>query len=354
MLNVLNRQKIELAGLDIGSAVVKLVRLNKGEDGYTLVAAACESIVPCPDDNEQHRQNCIDAIKTCLAQTDLKNQGIVCGLAGPEVVVRGFTFPPLPDVAVAQAVRMEAQQVCPLDMQQSVLDYQLIETDPVHATSKARPRRGVMAVATQHVIQGSEQLLAEAGTRAVMVDVNALALLNCLNELKTLDAQETAAVIDIGSSQTNVVIYGKDGLPFVRDINTAAGTMVKQIGRDLGITEHEIWQMFTRKQASEPLDSNLLLALNNAIVPLANAINETLRFYSFQEKKSSVDRIFLCGGFALIDPFMEFLSDALSVPVEILNPFSVIHDSTEFGGNEALKKNGPAFAVATGLAMRGI
>lgn len=353
-LNLLNHQKIELAGMDIGTSAVKLVQLEKVEDGYALVSACAEQIAPCPNDEKQQRQSRADAVKSCLAKANLKSKNIICGISGPEVIVRGFTFPPLPDQAVGQAVQMEAQQVCPLDMQQSVLDYQLIATGQTKSASKAQPRRGVMAVATQRVIEESEKLLAEAGAKAVMVDVNALALLNCLNELKTLDKQETVAVIDIGGLQTNVLVYGHDGLPFVRDINTASGEIIKKISGELKLTEKEIWQMFAQEQASGQLDNNLLLALNNAVVPLANAINETLRFYSFQEKKSGVDRIFLCGGFALIDAFVEFLTDALSVPVEMLNPFLTIKDSISAGLNEELKKNGPVFAVATGLAMRAL
>ena len=74
MLNVLNRQKIELAGLDIGSSAVKLVRLSKSDDGYALIAAASESIASCPDNEKQQRQNCVDAIKTCLQKAALKKQ----------------------------------------------------------------------------------------------------------------------------------------------------------------------------------------------------------------------------------------------------------------------------------------
>ena len=146
MLNILNRQKIQLAGLDIGSSAVKLVRLNKTEHGYALVATASESIVPCPGDEKQHRQNCIDAIKTCLQKAELKNGNVVCGISGPEVVVRGFTFPPLPDAAIEQAVQMEAQQVCPLDMKHSVIDFQLIETARTAlaaGSEKATVRQGV-------------------------------------------------------------------------------------------------------------------------------------------------------------------------------------------------------------------
>ncbi|MHC4855067.1 MAG: type IV pilus assembly protein PilM [Planctomycetota bacterium] len=336
-LNLLNRQKIEFAGLDIGTSAVKLVHLDKTADGYALVHASAEQIVPCSGDESKQQQDRADAVKACLAKANLRSRNIVCGISGPEVIVRGFTFPPLPDQAVEQAVQMEARQVCPLD---------------IH--SKAQPRHGVMAVAPQRAIQEAERLVTEAGAKPVIVDVNALALLNCLNELKPLSAQETAAVIDVGGSQTNVIIYGYDGLPFVRDINTAGNTIVQQISKAMDVTEKEIWQMFAQESSSSQLDNNLLLALNNAVVPLANAINETLRFYSFQEKKSGVDRIFLCGGFALIGAFVEFLTDALSAPVEILNPFSVITDSAAAGQNETLKQNGPAFAVAAGLAMRAL
>jgi len=354
MLNLLNRQKIELTGLDIGSSSVKLVRLNKGDEGYTLVAAAAEPIALCPDDEKQYRQNCVDAIKSCLKKANLKHKHVVCGVSGPEVVVRGFTFPPLPDTAVEQAVRMEAEQVCPLDMKHSVLDFQLVETlQTILADDAGKPavRQGVMTVATESAIRQQTELLAQCGINPVMVDVNALALLNCLNGLESLAVHETVAVIDIGNTLTNVVIYGCDGLPFVRDVNIAGSNIIQAISRETELPEEQVRQAL-QEQGTELQDNKLLLALNNALVPLVNTINETLRFYSFQEKKTGVDRVFLCGGFALIDVFVEFLTDAMSTPVALLDPFSMMRCDPTVDSNETLEKNGPAFAVATGLAMR--
>jgi len=194
--------------------------------------------------------------------------------------------------------------------------------------------------------------LTQSGAKAAIVDVNALALLNCLNELESLGERETVAVIDIGNALTNVVIYGCEGLPFVRDINIAGAQIIQEISRQTELTEDQIRQVLTQNQSSDQLDSNLLLAMNNAIGPLVNAINETLRFYSFQEKTSGVDRIFLCGGFVLIDAFVEFLTDAVSTSITLLNPFSTIQYDPDADGNNGLEKDGPAFAVAAGLAMR--
>lgn len=355
MLNVLNRHKIELAGLDIGSSAVKLVRLNKGIHGYTLVTAVAEPIADGGDDKQQQRQNCVNAVRNCLQKSGLRQKNVVCGVSGREVVVRGFTFPSLPDAAVQQAVRMEAQQVCPLDIHQSVLDFQLINTpvtEPKAKGEKARTRAGVMTVGTQRVIDEQTALLTDAGGKALMVDVNVLALLNCLNQLELIEPRETVAVIDVGNALTNVVIYGQDGLPFVRDISQAGEKIVQQMSRDLDISEQDVRQLLIREQVSDQLDDKLLLSLNNAIAPLANAVNETLRFYSFQEKQSGVNRIFLCGGFALIDAFVEFFTDALPVPVGLLNPFTNIESQKSADETEALVKNGPVYAAAVGLAMR--
>ena len=354
-LRLLNHKKIELAGLDIGSAAVKLVRLHRSGSDYTLVSAAVEPIAASQNDAKLQRQNTLDAVQACLQKTNWKGKSVVCGISGTDVVVRGFTFPPLPDAAIEQAVRMEAQQVCPLDMNQSTLDFQLIQTapeTPEKTASKAKVRRGVMAVGANRTIQERTDLLTEAGVKPLMMDVDSLAMLNCLNELQLVEPQETAAVIDIGNVLTNVVIYGRDGLPFVRNINTAGGTIIRHISGELDTPDEDIWNQFTQNGEADQLDDRFLLSLNNAIVPLMNSINETLRFYSFQEKQSGVDRIFLCGGLALIKPFVEFLSDALSVPVESLNPFTKMACNTQNKTHQALIKNGPVFAIATGLAMR--
>lgn len=351
MLSLLKRQTIELAGLDIGTSAVKLVQLSKAEHGYKLVNAVVEPVAVCLDDQDQYRKNTIKSIRSCLQKTGLKSKSLVCGVCGSDVVVRGFTFPPLPDQAVEQAVRMEAQQVCPLDLDKSALDYQLIEIPQQEEIGKARPRAGVMAVATEKMLQDRTSLLAEADTKAIMMDANALALLNCLNELQLANAEETVAIIDIGGAMSNIVIYGQDGLPFVRDINIAGDQIAGQIAEELQISAEQVWQ--TLSMQPEQADRKLLLALNNAIVQLATAINETLRFYSFQEKKSGVDRILLCGGFALIGPFIEFLTDALSIPVSVMNPFSKINCS-DSQSIQSVIENGPVFAVAAGLAMRNI
>lgn len=351
-LNVLKKQNIELAGLDIGSAAAKLVCLKKSQGGYTLTAACHEPFPSGADADATPSQNYLDAVKACLRAGGPRSKNVVCGVSGPEVIVRGFKFPALPEQAIEQAVNMEARQVCPFDVNQSSVDFQLVQTPDSQLSgknSKVQPRWGVMTAATNRIIRERIEYIEKAGSQTLMVDVNALALLNCLTEFTDLPQQGTVAVIDIGETLTNVVIYGRDGLPFVRDIAIAGGHVIDEIAHKLEMSKEEVLNTLIDKTDNDRRDQ-ALLALNNAIRKMINAINETLRFYSFQDKDADVEQIYLCGGYALLETFLEFLTDALPAPVSLLNPFAQMKCSEHI--DQTILQNGPMFAVAAGLAVR--
>ena len=359
LTKLLNKLKtnIDLVGLDIGTTSVKLIQLLKAANGYTVSAAVQEQIESSPEGEKTDQARVIDAVKKCLKKADLKSQNVVCGIAGPEVVVRGFDFPPLPEAAIEQAVRMEAQQVCPFESKNMVLDYQLVENrqvTPEQQASKVMPRTGLMVACTQELVKEKTRILTEAGAKPLLVDSDALALLNCLTELNLVDTDGTVAVIDIGWTLTNVIIYGKDGLPFVRDLNNAGAQMIQRVSQELQISEDEVCRVLRGQENSGPMQNKILLAMNNAIRPLAMAVNETLRFYSFQEKTSEVEKIYLSGGMSLVDTFVEFLSDAMPVQTQILDPFEKMHCEAGKEGNELIKTCGAGLALAAGLAMRTI
>lgn len=353
VMNLLSVKKMELVGIDVGSSAVKLIKLGRSGCGYTVRAAAMAEI-PSPSADSADASGIVGAIRQCLSIAQVKDRCAVCGVAGPEVMVRGFKFPPLPAKALDQAVQLEAHSVCPLDMKNSVLDYQLIGHDI--QTQEPRPQNGLMVAASDRLIQQRLAQLTGAGMKPVLMDSEALALLNCLNELNLLAPGGSAAVIDIGDSVTSVIIYGQNGLPFVRDLNIAGGSIIRQIAAEQQMEEKTVRNALCsggRAEITTEQRNKILLALNNAIRPLVMMINETLRFYSFQEKGSPVEQIFLCGGFSLVEMFTDMLTDALPVCTTILNPLEKIEWESPQDQNR-WKACGPVMAIAAGLAMRTI
>jgi len=356
LAGLLKARKTDLIGLDVGSRAVKLVRLRRSGGGYIVTAAGIADIGQADDGSSVADSKRVEeAIGRCLATAQVHERYAVAGLTGSEVMVRGFSFPPLPPEAVEQAVFLEAQSVCALDMKSSALDYQLVGADQDAGSdlTQPRPRCGLMAAASEHLIKQRTSQLTSAGLKPVYLDVEALALLNCVNELNLVDSQATCAIIDMGYSTTSVIIYGKNGLPFVRDLNSAGGGLLKQIAREHDTDERTVHEVLCDTQAgtcSREKRNSMLLSLNTAIRPLVMMINETIRFHSMHEK-DPVGQVFLCGGFSLVSTFTEMLSDALPVETAVLNPLDHVQWDVP-GGQQALKACGPALAVATGLAMR--
>ena len=65
----------------------------------------------------------------------------------------------------------------------------------------------------------------------------------------------------------------------------------------------------------------------------------------------------MCGGFALVDGFVEMLNEELPVEAKIWNPFEKVRLDTKRKRHESEAENilhskGPAMAVAAGLALR--
>ena len=87
---------------------------------------------------------------------------------------------------------------------------------------------------------------------------------------------------------------------------------------------------------------------------LIGEINETLRYYMREQRLQSIDKVYVCGGFSLVNGFVDILNRQIIFGASLWNPFDHIGRQPDAAGLEILDTAGPAFAVAAGLAMRSI
>ena len=344
-------QHDEVIGLDIGSSEVKMVQLHKYNGGYAVTAAGAVEIAASTKNNTQRETNTTKAIRECLQSAETNAQMTVCGVSGPEVAVRYFKFPSLLPGEIEGAVLLEAAQVCPFNVDDGTVDYQLISDGGDNVT-------GILVAATNKLIQRKKRLIENASLKCVLVDVEGLALLNCFSELKPNGSErkgssQTAAVLNVGNSHTVLAIMGDNGLPFIRDITCAGNDIVEQIAAENKVLTERVREILLgcENPAAEPEVGN---SLAGACEKLIVDVTETLRYYTAQEKSTVVEKVFVCGGFALVKGFVELLNSRLSTQAVLWNPFDKMRCDA-CGSHEAiLAKKGPAMAVAAGLAMRSI
>ncbi|HEV58022.1 MAG TPA: hypothetical protein ENN87_11110 [Phycisphaerales bacterium] len=348
---------IELIGLDIGTAWVKLVQLRRDNNGYVGTKIAVEPIEADGSDEPPAEVRVARAVRQCLKQAGV-NAHAVCAVCGPEVMVRTFRFPHLPAEALGQAVLLEAQQVCPLDITTSVVDYRLVQPpDPSAkeddaASEGPASKQGVLVVAPNETIQRQVQQARAGSAKVALVDVEGLALLNCVSAFEHREHHTSIAVVNVGKTYTNVAVLGSDGLPFIRDLPTAANDIIASIAQTTGNDPNTVEQAVADPEKATTLGLDMPAALRESCRGLVTSISETLRYYGLQEGADPIRRILLCGGFALVGEFVQMLDHALTEEVVVFNPFAEIPWVGDRTGLEWAQRVGPVLAVATGLAMR--
>lgn len=340
----------EVVGLDIGSSTVKLVQLRKDEAGYAVTAAGIANVAPYGEDNNLRRINTVRAIRECVRITGVKTRYAVCGISGPEVAVRDFRFPSLPAEEVEGAVLLEAAQVCPFNTEDGAVDWQLIADGGGGVA-------GILVAATNLLIRRKVQLAKEASIDCVLMDVDGMALLNCFSEIEKAEPGQTIAILNIGSTYTTLAIMGENCWPFIRDIRYTGNDIVGQIAEENNISADDVKGILfaDSTEARTKLHDSLGKACEKLIVD----VTETSRYYKTQEKTATFEKLFVCGGFAMVKGFMELLNTQLPVKSMLWNPFDKIRCDVGHGARAVLQKNilaknGPAMAVACGLAMRTI
>ena len=351
------RQKIEdrrVFGLDIGSSSVNAVQLRKKGGSWVVIAANRVKIPTNENEDQQQRQiNTVNAINKCLEPLKTRNRLAVCSVSGSEAAVRDFKFPSLPLDEMEPAVMLEATQVCPFNADDITVDYQLLSNNQDTAS-------GLLVAATNQLVESKVKLAKQASLDCVLMDADGLALLNCLSECeKGDDGKTTTAILNIGDSYTTLAIMNGRGTqypPFVRDMAYAGIDIVKAIAEEKNMSIKDVESAIDGFEGdnSEEQPVTSKDSLEKACKKLIVDVTETLRYYTAQEKSSFVERIFVCGGFAMVPGLIELLDKQLPAKIVLWNPFEKISCAAGQSCEDMLKKEGPAMVIAAGLAMRSI
>lgn len=341
-----------VVGLDIGLSSVKSVCLQKGNDGYKVTSCGFAEIPNGSEEENQRKKlsNIVRTIRECLDMSGTRARYAVCGVSGPEVAVRDFSFPALPPDEVEGAVKLEASQVCPFNTEDSTVDYQLI-------SNGGEDIRGILVAATNALVKSKQFLAKEAALDCALMDVDGLALLNCFRELETSVPGQAAAILNVGGSYINLAIVSDKGWPFVRDMISVGDDIVKKMASDKEVPVKTIRQVLAGKSKMDK--EEYVNSLREASKKLVADISETLRYYDTQKRAEPLEKIYVCGDFALAEGFIDVLNNQLPVETVLWNPFGKIKCDTGRGHRgllqkSLLSKSGPAMAVAAGLAMRSI
>ncbi len=341
----------EIVGVDIGSHSVKIVQLRRASAGWIVTNAGIVDISEKGADSPARREtNCARAVMNCVRVSDAGRRFAVCGVSGPEVAVRNFEFPAVPAEEISRAVELEAKQVCPFNVSDIAVDYHVM------GDGKGKTK-GYLVVAAGPLVKYKSRLARKGKLDCVLVDADALALLNCFKELEKPSDNHGTAILNIGHLETMLAVEGNGGWPFVRTFNYAGDSIIRSIAAENDATPEAVKAAF----AGDPKDLPHAMreSFERACKRLVDEVTKTVRYYGAQEGSFVISKVLVCGGFSLFGDVAKLLNQQLAIEVVLWNPFEKMRLQVARSTKGALlktvlRRSGPALAVAAGLAMRTI
>ena len=338
-----------LTGLDIGSHAIKLVRLKARQRGYQLVNFG---VMPLParaivDHTIMDAGSVAAAIRNLIRVEKITTTATAVAVAGQAVLTKTIRLPRMSARELAEAMRWEAEQHIPFDMADVNLDFRILP-----AGSETGGQMDVLLVAARKArVVERTQLLAAAGLRPVVVDLDALALANAFEATHGL-ADAPIALVDIGARTTNVNIVSNGVTLFQRAVATGGERYTSAVQHALGVTTDEAEAL---KMGHGHLDAArrqvLLDVMATVSAEIGSEIQQSLELFR-ATVHPGVERALISGGCARIKGLDRFLGAHLGLPVSVANPFDRIYcDASQFDALY-LQDMAPLAAVAVGLALR--
>ncbi len=342
----------DLVGLDIGDSSIKVVELKDlgRSRGWEVQAIATE---PLPqeaivDGTIMDAGLVVDTLRRIWNYAKIRNRRVATALSGHSVIIRRINLPTMNEQELADQIRWEAEQYIPFNIQEVSLDYHVLEGSSLAGDGNMDV---ILVAARKEKIDDYTSVITQAGLEPVCVDVGTFSALNCFDANYQDEMPSSAAVIDIGSSVTNISILQNGMSVFWRDISIGGNQYTDTIQRELNLSRDQA-EAAKRGESVEGVPGEQVAAILGSVnEELCHEIQRTVDFVkAFAGSETPLEAIFLTGGGSRLPGLREALGGQFGARVEHLDPFRSVRLPARMEGQGG--ELGPDIAVAVGLALR--
>ncbi len=300
------------------------------------------------DDREEQ----INAISTLMKEGGFNPKRIVTAVSGKMVIIRYLSMVPMSEEELRNSIIFEAEKYIPFGLDESTLDCQKLESPSDNGGND-----NVILVAVKNsVVQDHVEVLSKAGCTPEIIDVDAIALGNAYEFLKScsgeesedeVDSGEVVAFVDVGATKTCLNIVENGTSLFTREIYFGGRDFTTSIARRLGMEESDAEAV---KRSGRDDEGTVQDAVFPTIDDLGNEIQLSFDYFENQHGRSP-DKIYLSGGGSRLGCFRDSFERIFERPTLIFNPFEGLPVSDDID-QALLASGGPQMVIAVGLASR--
>lgn len=337
----------KVVGIDIGSASIKVVEIEKTDLGLTLKTYGELQLGPYVEQElgvavalplEQKTEALVDVIREANVQA--KSGVLAMPLASSFVTVVPITIGVNEDLAAK--IPVEAKKYIPIPLTEVLLDWvEIASRDEIEDSTKE-----VLLVAVQ-----SEALAAYNELMASVKMTSQPPEIEVFSTIRALRSQQfnTTAIIDLGARVSKLYVVHNDMLERIHRVSAGGSTATKRLADLLGVSLSEAENIKRNYDKSNPHAADTKKAMTVTFDPVLQEFKRIIDQYEARTNQA-IEAVIFTGGNAAFPDMAAFAQDALARPITIANPFTQVAYPAFM--EDTLKQIGPTFAPSLGAALR--
>ncbi len=363
MLSIAHKGSI--VGIDIGSSSIKVVEIEKVDEKVVLRNYGELSLGPRAGSAIGQATNLpteklAEALRDLLSGTGISVKHTVFAIPFSASLLSVVDLPDLSTKELQSMVPLEARRYIPVPITEVALDWWVLPKRkveqnvvmPSFGKSKVIGKVEVIIAAIHNEIIKKYQEIKHAAQipgDAVHFEIEIFSTMRAIvgRDLSSI------IVIDIGAGSTKLVLVDEGVVRGSHIINIGGQDITSALSKSLGITFAQAEEMKCRAGIIGDEDGRDVAVAGGVI--LSNIMNESARFMENYEQKhnTKIKKIILTGGGASLKGIEKVASQKFTeTSVSVGDTFSRI-DTPAFLA-PTIKELSPYFAVAVGLALKGL
>ena len=311
-----------------------------------------------------------NALRNFFVAHKLPTKDVRIGISSNRIGVRTFEIAGVEeDDRFDNAVRFKAHEVLPIAVNESVLDYRVL--DERRAPTGEATRRILLVVAPREQVAPYADVAQQAGLKLAGIDLEALGLLRAFVEPQEPGARKSSdtatVVVAIGHEASTLLVSGGGVCEFTRVFDWGGGTLQEAIAQELEVPPAEAATILRHLSLSgtsariEGLDdearNKAIEAVRLRLTPFARELVSSLQFYQTQPDSLGIGEIVITGGTSQLGGLSDALHQMIGVAVRVGDPLQRV--SVQRGAEAGFEQVIGSLAVAIGLgiddgAVRGV
>ncbi|MFH1894358.1 MAG: type IV pilus assembly protein PilM [Patescibacteria group bacterium] len=342
-------------GIDIGTTAIKVIELSKRGDRIKLEnygEASAQTLYEKPfrtiDKNTLlfSSQEIARALLAIFEEAKIAEKKSIFSIPDFASFFIDFSLPPMTKEELPEAIKYEAKQYIPMPFSEVTLDWLIIGGEMGKGRQKSTPLKILLVAVPTEIINQYQEIASLSGIKLQAIEAEAFGLLRSLIG----NDKRTVCIIDIGAQSTTINIVDNGILKKSHSFDVSGGELTQLLTKSLDI-DFDAAERLKRETGLEDGGREIKKILMPLVDYIASEAEKILKAFLQQEGREP-EKIILAGGSAQMPGLKKYFSETFKKETEIANPFIDIFYPPVL--EETLKQMGSSYAIAVGMALRGL